>query len=386
MFIRKCLALAAAILCLSALPAGAMELEEGAVGAWLTRVPEDGRLMLDSRVLRCGDVLTADQASRVVFLSDSAEDAPVEYLPIFSGRIGQASTTRLIGGSRNNRPPVAEDSALETYKNLPNTARFRCTDPDSEELTFTIVRPPRRGTVEIAADGSFTYTPKKNKVGADSFTYTAADPRGGVSREATVTVTILKPTDAAQYTDTQGRSCRFAAEWMRHTGIFEGEQVTGVHCFAPDAQVTRGEFMVMAVRALEIPVDEAVVYSGFEDAVPDWQQPYLAAAARAGLTARLDNPRIFAAEQVMTLQEARQVLGLAAVPAPGLDTAVLSQTAEDTQVLSAEGAVVSAEAVTEEAAAVSAEAAAQATAVPAAYTAPLTRAAAAEMLYEVTHN
>ena len=98
-------------------------------------------------------------------------------------------------------------------------------------MTFTVTRQPRRGSVTVNADGSFTYTPKKNKVGVASFTYTATDPAGKVSREATVTVTILKPTDATQYTDTVGKSCRFAAEWMKHTGIFVAEQVAENACF-----------------------------------------------------------------------------------------------------------------------------------------------------------
>ena len=65
-------------------------------------------------------------------------------------------------------------------------------------------------------DGSFIYTPKKNKVGVDSFTYTATDASGKVSREATVTIQILKPTDARQYTDTVGLDCRFEAEWLKN--------------------------------------------------------------------------------------------------------------------------------------------------------------------------
>ena len=108
-------------------------------------------------------------------------------------------------------------------------------------MTFTVVRQPKRGSVTIGEDGSFTYTPKKNKVGIDSFTYTAADASGKVSREATVTITILKPTESTQYTDTTGKSCCFAAEWMKNTGIFTGECVAGSACFSPERTVTRGE-------------------------------------------------------------------------------------------------------------------------------------------------
>lgn len=77
----------------------------------------------------------------------------------------------------------------------------------------------------LDGQGGFTYTPKKNKVGVDSFTYTATDPAGNVSREATVTIQILK--SSAEYTDTETASYRFEAEWLRNTGIFQGESLAG---------------------------------------------------------------------------------------------------------------------------------------------------------------
>ena len=167
--------------------------------------------------------------------------------------------------------------------------------------------------MEIQPDGSFTYTPRKNKVGVDSFLYTAADPAGKVSREATVTVTILKPSDRKQYQDTLGNDCRFAAEWMRHTGIFSGENWAEQSCFGPEKQVTRGEFVTMLVKTLDIPVDEGLVYTGYTDEVPVWLQPYLAAAVRSGLTAGLDHPEVFDADAVITTGEA------AVMVANGLD-------------------------------------------------------------------
>ena len=102
----------------------------------------------------------------------------------------------------------------------------------------------------IGENGAFTYTPKNNKVGVDSFAYTATDPQGKVSREATVTVTILRPTEPTAYTDTFGRSCAFSAEWMRSTGIFAGETLAGSPCFFPEKNVTKGEFLTMVVKTL----------------------------------------------------------------------------------------------------------------------------------------
>lgn len=287
-------------------------LDEEIAGICITDLPENiGALMLGSRVLREGDVLTAEQISRMTLCpleTETDRTLEVGYLPIYSGRVADGAVMTISIRGKENKPPVAEDSTLETYKNLPNTGNLKVSDPENQPLTFTVTRQPRRGTVTIAGDGSFTYTPKKNKVGIDSFVYTAADPAGKVSREATVTVTILKPSDATQYTDTAGKDCLFAAEWMKQTGIFTGETVGDTPCFSPERQVTRGEFVTMLVKALDIPVEEDVTQTGYTDEIPLWLQPYLAAAVRSGLTEGLENPQVFDADSPMTAAEADVLL------------------------------------------------------------------------------
>ena len=281
-------------------------------GICITDLPENlGELMLGSRVLREGDVLTAQQVSQMTFSPlDTETDQTMEvgYLPIYPDRLSEGAVMTLSIRGKENKPPVAEDSALETYKNLPNTGKLKASDPENQPLTFAVTRQPRRGAVTIAEDGSFTYTPKKNKVGVDSFVFTAADPGGKVSREATVTITILKPSDATQYTDTAGTDCRFAAEWMRQTGIFTGETVGSNACFSPDRAVTRGEFVTMLVKGLDIPVDEELTQTGYTDDIPQWLQPYLAAAVRSGLTEGLENQQVFEPDSLITAAEADVML------------------------------------------------------------------------------
>lgn len=280
-------------------------------GICVTEVPEKtGMVLLGSRVIRPGDTLSADRLAELTFAPADTEtdaDAQVGYLPIYSGEVGPETTLTLAIRGKENKAPVAEDSALETYKNLENTGKLKVKDPEGEPMTFTVVRQPKRGTVTIAEDGSFTYTPKKNKVGIDSFTYTAKDAAGKVSREATVTITILKPTDSTKYTDTTGKSCCFAAEWMKNTGIFTGESVAGSACFSPEKTVTRGEFVTMLVKALNIPVEEDISYTGYTDA-PDWLRPYLAAAARAGLTRGMPEGDAFGADESMAPEDAAALL------------------------------------------------------------------------------
>ena len=265
--------------------------EEPLVGICITQLPgkETGTVMLGGRVLQPGDILTADQLEKMTFSPlDTRLDtqAVMAYLPIYENRVETSAELTIAIRGREDKVPVAEDSALETYKNLPNTGNLKVTDPEGKTLTYTVTRQPKRGTVTVAEDGSFVYTPKKNKVGVDSFTYTAADPAGNVSREATVTVTVLKPGNAAPYADTIGSDCRFEAEWLKHTGLFTGEQLGGQLCFHENKPVSQGEFLVMMVKALGIPMEETASYTGYED-VPQWLKPYLTAALRSGLTAGL---------------------------------------------------------------------------------------------------
>ena len=278
--------------------------EEPLSGICITGLPESstGTVMLGSRVLRAGDILTAGQLEQMTFQPLRTQEdraAEVTYLPIFENRVEPAAVMTLSIRGKEDKAPVAQDSAVETYKNLSNDGKLLASDPEEQMLTYTLVRQPRRGTVELREDGSFTYTPKKNKVGVDSFTFTAADPAGNVSREATVTVQILKPVDAKQYRDTAAADCRFAAEWLRSTGLFAGEQVGGEACFFPEKTVTRGEFLSMLVNLLEIPVEEV-------DA-PDWVQPYLDAAIRSGLVSGWQQES-FQMEEAVTGAEAAVAL------------------------------------------------------------------------------
>ena len=321
----RCLCLALAVICgLSlAVPAFAAEVEcdaaycfsagdfapseEQLCGICITELPDSGAgtVLLGSRVLRAGDILTAQQVEQMVFWPlQTQEDrvAEVVYLPIYEDRVEPAAVMTLSIRGKQDKAPVAQDSVLETYKNLSNDGKLIAADPEEQTVAYTLVRQPRRGTVELREDGTFTYTPKKNKVGVDSFTFMATDPAGNVSREATVTVNIMKPTDSKLYRDTQGLDCRFSAQWLRNTGLFAGEQVGGDACFFPEKTVTRGEFLSMLVNLLEIPVEQT-------DA-PDWVQPYLDAAIRSGLVSGWQqesfdmNGPVTGAETAVALQNA----------------------------------------------------------------------------------
>ena len=300
------------------------DFSEGITGICVTGLPEGstGAVRLGQRLIRTGDILTAQQVSRLTFTpvqTQEDREAVLTYLPIRQTHVEKEAALTLSIRGRKDQTPGAEDMALETYRNLPLDGRLKATDPENETLTYTVLRAPRRGELRLEEDGSFTYTPKRNKVGTDSFTYTAADPAGQVSREATVTIDILKPEDETRYSDTADSTCRFTAEWMKNTGIFSGEQMGGSLCFNPDKPVTRGEFLAMMMDTLSLPGAEDAQLTGFRDEAPGWLRPYLAAALRQGLVtgyAAKDGP-VFAPDRPISGAEAASMVQQAlSLPVP----------------------------------------------------------------------
>ena len=305
-------------------------------GICITGLPDAaaGTVFLGQRVIRPGDILTAAQVDQMTFVplrTETDAQATVSYLPVYADRVDAGAVMTISIRGKKDHAPVAEDFSLETYKNLPNQGQLKVHDPEGEPMTYNVVRQPKRGDVTLDATGSFTYTPKKNKVGVDSFTYTAVDPAGNVSREATVTVQILKPTDSRQYTDTAGQACRFAAEWMRNTGLFVGERLGDDLCFRPEKTVSRGEFLAMLVEALDIPTQEASLNAVPAD-TPNWLRPYLAAAIRSGLVADLP------ATDTGSFEADRPVTGaeIAVMLQNALDLTVSQQVLEEAEAAAAE--------------------------------------------------
>jgi minor extracellular serine protease Vpr len=59
-----------------------------------------------------------------------------------------------------------------------------------------VVTKPAHGKVVLTENGEFTYTPDADYVGSDSFTYSAVDGTGIVSKPATVALTVTNVNDA----------------------------------------------------------------------------------------------------------------------------------------------------------------------------------------------
>jgi len=63
-------------------------------------------------------------------------------------------------------------------------------DSDDTEFLYAMVTGPKKGTVVLQEDGSFLYTPRENRRGRDTFSFTATDIMGNISNVAQVTIRI----------------------------------------------------------------------------------------------------------------------------------------------------------------------------------------------------
>ena len=69
------------------------------------------------------------------------------------------------------------------------------TDPNGDALSAALDTGPEHGTLDLAADGGFTYTPAANYNGPDAFTYRASDGSASSSL-VTVDLTVRAVNDA----------------------------------------------------------------------------------------------------------------------------------------------------------------------------------------------
>lgn len=291
------------------LPLEDFALSDTATGVMLTEVPTDsmGILTLGSRQLRAGDAISCSDLENITFIpgGNLVGDAVISCISMTEEGLGESAEAVISVGNGKNEAPTAEDSQFTTYKNIPTEVMLKASDPEGDPLMVTIVKDPKRGTVEVSDEGVVTYTPKENKVGKDSFTYYVTDPSGNASNEATVRLEIKKPEHKETYSDMTGDPGLLSATWLREEEIFTAETIDGDFLFQPDKEVTRGEFIAMCA-ALTGMNDSELVEVSFADEVPHWLTESVSTAVQCGYLKGIptEGGLLLSADETMTQGEA----------------------------------------------------------------------------------
>ena len=223
---------------------------------------------------------------------------------------GSKKTEEAAPAAGGGNAPIARELEIATYRNIPYYAQFLAKDTEGEELTYAVATEPKRGTVAVEG-ANFTYTPAKDKVGTDSFTYVATDSAGNVSTPATVSVTIQKARSGVAYADTGNSPAAAAAQYLAEHGIFTGAQIGQQYYFEPDRTVSRGEFLAMVMETTGRDAD-TVTMTGFcdDESIPTWAKTYAAAGLADGLVEGVSTEEgvAFRADRPITVSEAAVLL------------------------------------------------------------------------------
>jgi hypothetical protein len=102
-------------------------------------------------------------------------------------------TIHLYQFDSGNYPPIAVDDALLVPINTPTNGNVSSNDFDidlNDTLTYAQMSNPSHGTIQLAADGSFVYTPDNAFKGVDQFTYKVCD-NGNPQQCSEATVYLL---------------------------------------------------------------------------------------------------------------------------------------------------------------------------------------------------
>gem|GEM_PF-2288580 len=115
-----------------------------------------------------------------------------------NGAPSNAATVTIAIGPVND-PPIANDDTVLTDENASILIEVTLNDSDPDgtidPATIMIADAPVSGTVQVAGDGTITYSPNLNFGEIDQFTYTVKDNEGATSNVAMVIVTVVRVND-----------------------------------------------------------------------------------------------------------------------------------------------------------------------------------------------
>ena len=256
----------------------------------ITSLPavSSGVLYLGSVPLAVNQNISASSLSNLRFVpAKQAESGS------FTFRFGEdyAMTCQLrITEEVNLAPTISESqicSAAWTQKDISCFGTLSASDPEGDALCFEILEYPAKGLLALtdSTHGDFRYTPYSGYSGEDSFLYRVRDSYGNYSEPSQVTVRIDRQNASLVFADMSDHWAHSAAITMACSGIMDYAQETGMALFYPEKPVTREEFVVMVMRALDFEPDVLSVHTVFADdsAISEEARPYVNAAFNAGI-------------------------------------------------------------------------------------------------------
>ena len=287
----------------------------------ITEIPAstEGTLLLNGRRVGKGRVIKRKNLATLVFTPASKDVTECSFKFTVDGYAAGAEIECIMKFiDKVNYAPKASDTensaSLKTQESIKVYGNLTAIDPEGDKLNYMIVSYPKRGVVELcnSETGRFSYTPKDGYTGNDNFSYVARDEYGNYSTLTSVTVKVNSRMCDTVYRDMEDREEYNAAVALTAMGIMDGRLIGDDTYFLPDENVSRAEFVTMAMKCAGIRVDTTIAGSYFDDNsdIPTSLQGYIATAQRIGIINGdfSDGKLVFRPNDTITRYEAAKVL------------------------------------------------------------------------------
>ena len=276
----------------------------------------DGTLKLGSLYVTEGQTIPKEYLSvlRFVPASDSVMGTSITF---YSGETEIPCIVKLLDAV-NYAPAFASDEdSVHTYRNVSCFGNVRTSDPEGDITDLLVVSYPKHGTLTVtnSSRGSYCYTPSQDFIGEDSFVVVARDDYGNYSSVQTINVQVEKT--GVFFADTAGHWCENAAIALYEAGAAEAANYQNGLVFCPNDNMSREEFVTMAMKAIGVSVLTDSNTSFADNALIDMRyRPYVATAQRMGYIGgrEKDGQMCFDPKDTITKAEAaiviQNILGL----------------------------------------------------------------------------
>ena len=134
------------------------------------------------------DVFNPQPANTVPDIDGDGTRDDTDNCPYLSN-MGQADTNSNGVGNACEAAPVADDQTVDTLKNTGLPIVLTGTDAENDNLTFTVVTDPLRGSL-TGTPPNITYTPEVGYVGTDRIEFTVNDGASD-SASGTINITVM---------------------------------------------------------------------------------------------------------------------------------------------------------------------------------------------------
>ena len=308
--------------------------------AVITELPssEAGTLKLGEADVLPGQIITREEFEELVFVPSGGEEATFRFRLIESG-YESSFECAVIPMEKLNFAPVAKADELAAKENIAVFASLAASDPDEDEVTFHITKNARHGNVTLLdrSAGEIKYTPDENFRGKDKFTFVAVDKYGNESAPATVKIQVERNRLDIEYSDMQNDSAHMAAVILAENDILTGEKLGDMRTFSPEKEISRANFLIMAMRASDIDQGDASAASLFTDdaSFTGYQRRYIAKAQEMKLVYGFDTDdgAVFRPNESITLAHAATIVGrIAGIEKYSVDDAVCVFADEKTEI------------------------------------------------------